>query len=277
MERAKDWRRSAEARSSCRLPLLRKRLRLFRRRASCAAYDIRRNHRASLLDIVSAHDSKATSWFPELAESSKSMRERFAAARRNRRGHLTDENRRFLRIFKRATHAGSFGYSTRLAELAVDLPATQDSIHLLPPITKLECGSSMQVNRGFAGRSKQNDRTHRNDSSTARGPEREKGAVRCYQPRSRSTAQRVRGSCSSRLKICRTLKNLEGRVAPGRSSSLSQARVPTRRSVRIAHLSRSRQATRPYRGARRCRLLGAFPSLVEAKPDNSGLNPSWAI
>jgi hypothetical protein len=101
--------------------------------------------------------------------------------------------------------------------------------------------------------------------------------VRCYQPRSRSTAQRVRGSCSSRLKICRTLKNLEGRVAPGRSSSLSQARVPTRRSVRIAHLSRSRQATRPYRGARRCRLLGAFPSLVEAKPDNSGLNPSWAI
>jgi hypothetical protein len=120
MERAKDWRRSAEARSSCRLPLLRKRLRLFRRRASCAAYDIRRNHRASLLDIVSAHESKVTYWFPELPESSKSMRERFAAARRNRRGHLTDENRRFLRIFKRATHAGSFGYSTRLAELAVD-------------------------------------------------------------------------------------------------------------------------------------------------------------
>jgi hypothetical protein len=138
MERAKDWRRSAEARSSCRLPRLRKRLRLFRRRASCAAYDIRRNHRASLLDIVSAHESKVTYWFPELPESSRSMRERFAAARRNRRGHLTDENRRFLRIFKRATHAGSFGYSTRLAELAVDLPATQDSIHLLPPITKLE-------------------------------------------------------------------------------------------------------------------------------------------
>ena len=35
----------------------------------------------------------------------------------------------------------------------------------------------MQVNRGFAGRSKQNDRTHRNDSSTARGPEREKGCA----------------------------------------------------------------------------------------------------
>ncbi len=92
----------------------------------------------ALLAIVTAHESRATSWFPELAESSKSMRERFAAARRSLKGHPTDEDRVFLQMFRRRSHAGSFGYSTRLAELAVDLPATQDSIYMLPPITRQE-------------------------------------------------------------------------------------------------------------------------------------------
>ncbi len=92
----------------------------------------------AVLAIVWAHESKATSWSPELVESSKSMRERFAAARKNLKKDPTDEDRVFLRMFRRESHAASFGYSTRLAELAIDLPATRDSIQMLPPITRQE-------------------------------------------------------------------------------------------------------------------------------------------
>ncbi len=78
---------------------------------------------SALLAIISAHEAKATSWFPELIEASKSIRERFVEAR-NKKANLTDEDHVLRGMFRRASHAGSFGYSTRLAELAVDLPAT---------------------------------------------------------------------------------------------------------------------------------------------------------
>ncbi len=92
---------------------------------------------AALLAIISAHEAKATSWFPELRESSKLMRERFVVAR-NRKRNPTSEDHVLLRRFRRASHAGSFGYSTRLAELAVDLPATAASIEMEPPMTARE-------------------------------------------------------------------------------------------------------------------------------------------
>jgi hypothetical protein len=92
---------------------------------------------SALLAIISAHEAKATSWFPELIEASKSIRECFLAAR-NKKARLTDEDRFVLRTFRKPSHAGSFGYSTRLAELAVDLPATAESIHMEPPMTETE-------------------------------------------------------------------------------------------------------------------------------------------
>jgi len=92
----------------------------------------------ALLAIVSAHEAKATSWFPQLVECSKSMRERFAAAHKNRKGHPTDEERLLLKMFRRGSHAASFGYSTRLAELAVDLPASAASTGMEPPMTARE-------------------------------------------------------------------------------------------------------------------------------------------
>ena len=93
---------------------------------------------SALLAIVSAHEAQATSWIPELLENAKSMQERFAAARKNRKKRLTDEDRVFLQMFRRGSHAGSYGYSTHLAELAADLPTTPASIQMKPPITRQE-------------------------------------------------------------------------------------------------------------------------------------------
>lgn len=92
---------------------------------------------SALFAIISAHEAKATSWFPELIDASKSIRKRFLEAR-NKKGCLTDEDRAVLGTLRKASHAESFGYSTRLAELAVDLPATADSARMESPITERE-------------------------------------------------------------------------------------------------------------------------------------------
>jgi hypothetical protein len=70
---------------------------------------------AALIAIVSAHEAKATSWIPQLIEASKSMREGFVEAR-SRKAKLTNEDHIFRGTFRRASHASSFGYSTRLAK-----------------------------------------------------------------------------------------------------------------------------------------------------------------
>src|SRR5262249_30470125 len=82
--------------------------------------------------IVSAHEAKATSWSGELLEASGSMRESFRKARRNKNRSPSREDCVFLGRFKGANQAAFFGFSTRLTQLAADLPATPDSIPMKP-------------------------------------------------------------------------------------------------------------------------------------------------
>ncbi len=62
----------------------------------------------------------------------------FRAARKNSKEHLTDEDRVFLQTFGRKSHAGSFGYSTRLAEARSRFTGDPAWVQMQPPITTQE-------------------------------------------------------------------------------------------------------------------------------------------